>query len=82
MYVSKDSGGLYKEGEVLKLPAIAATLETLATEGAVAFYNGSLTKSILADITDHDSGKMFLVVLKKSEKFSNSKKSCNYFKPI
>lgn len=56
MYVSKDSGGLYKEGEVLKLPAIAATLETLATEGAVAFYNGSLTKSILADITDHDSG--------------------------
>ena len=59
MYVNKETGGLYRKGEVLKLPAIAATLETLATEGAMAFYNGSLTQAILDDISDHGSGKRF-----------------------
>ena len=56
MYVNKETDGLYRKGEVLKLPDIAATLETLAKEGAMAFYNGSLTQAILEDITDHGSG--------------------------
>ncbi|XP_040475431.1 glutathione hydrolase 5 proenzyme isoform X1 [Ursus maritimus] len=37
-------------------PALAATLETVATEGAEAFYTGTLGQMLLEDIADQGSG--------------------------
>ena len=60
-YVNPDTDSLYKEGEILKLPRIGKTLETLSEEGAQAFYNGSLTKAVLEDMSEHNSGMMLHV---------------------
>ena len=56
MYVNKDTSKLYKEKETIKLPLIAKTLETLSKEGTKAFYNGSLTKNVLEEMKENDSG--------------------------
>nr|XP_033812369.1 glutathione hydrolase 1 proenzyme isoform X2 [Geotrypetes seraphini]XP_033812370.1 glutathione hydrolase 1 proenzyme isoform X2 [Geotrypetes seraphini]XP_033812371.1 glutathione hydrolase 1 proenzyme isoform X2 [Geotrypetes seraphini]XP_033812372.1 glutathione hydrolase 1 proenzyme isoform X2 [Geotrypetes seraphini]XP_033812373.1 glutathione hydrolase 1 proenzyme isoform X2 [Geotrypetes seraphini] len=39
-----------KEGDIIKFPKLADTLEIIANEGAESFYNGSLTKQIVTDI--------------------------------
>lgn len=51
-YVNPATGKVYREGELLKLPQLAATLRAIADEGEAAYYNGSLTASILADLKD------------------------------
>ncbi|XP_050174070.1 glutathione hydrolase 1 proenzyme isoform X1 [Myiozetetes cayanensis] len=43
-------GKILREGEIIKMPKLAKTYETIATEGADAFYTGSLAKQIIADI--------------------------------
>ncbi|KAK3589113.1 hypothetical protein CHS0354_017077 [Potamilus streckersoni] len=42
----------YKEGDIMKRPKLAATLEIIAKEGPDAFYNGSLSENITRDIQD------------------------------
>ncbi|XP_052781988.1 glutathione hydrolase 1 proenzyme-like [Mya arenaria] len=46
------TNGIYKKGETMKAPKLAQTLETIAEEGPDAFYNGSLSANIAADIQD------------------------------
>ena len=49
-------------GSVLKNPELAATLKTLASEGASAFYRGPIAKDIVAKVQGHPSnpGKLSL----------------------
>lgn len=49
----KDGGKPYQAGEVMKLPALAKTLRLLADKGAGEFYNGSIAKDIVADLSAH-----------------------------
>lgn len=41
---------MLREGDRVIMPRLANTYETLALEGAQAFYNGSLTAQIIKDI--------------------------------
>ncbi|OWF36580.1 gamma-glutamyltranspeptidase 1-like [Mizuhopecten yessoensis] len=52
MVSNPQTGELLKEGEVMYLPKLAATLEAIAREGPDAFYNGSLTADIVKDIQE------------------------------
>jgi gamma-glutamyltranspeptidase/glutathione hydrolase len=43
-------GKLPREGELMKLPALGATLKRLGKDGPMDFYTGALAKEIAADL--------------------------------
>jgi len=47
-----EDGSIKKEGDIVRRPQLAKTLEIIAEEGMQAFYNGSLTSDILKDLQD------------------------------
>ena len=49
----KPSGELVKEGDILRDPKMADTLERIANGGADEFYTGSLADDLIADLKDH-----------------------------
>ena len=49
----KPDGSMYEVDEILKRPRLANTLETIANEGADAFYTGSLAQDVVDDIKDY-----------------------------
>ena len=49
----KPNGELYKTGDTMRRPVLGDTLEIIAKEGPEAYYNGSLSGRIIADIQDH-----------------------------
>ena len=50
IFVNRINNEIYKTNSIIKLPKLAKTLETLAREGESAFYNGSLTDTIVNEI--------------------------------
>ncbi|XP_072911593.1 glutathione hydrolase 1 proenzyme-like [Hemitrygon akajei] len=46
----KKDGTILQKGDIIRFPKLAATYQVLADEGADAFYNGSLSEQIVADI--------------------------------
>ncbi|NXP73684.1 GGT1 hydrolase, partial [Ramphastos sulfuratus] len=43
-------GKILHEGDIVKMPKLASTYETIALEGADAFYTGSLARQMIEDI--------------------------------
>ena len=58
---------LYKEGELMKRPLLAKTLEIIADEGPDAFYNGSLSTNITLDIQEAGKADFLRMSLSVSE---------------
>lgn len=50
IYVDPETNEVYKEGERIKRPTLARTLQTIALEGANALYDGSLSRNFVEDI--------------------------------
>ncbi len=47
---NKETGRIYKEGDIMKRPEYAKTLKIIAEKGAKEFYNGELTDTLITDI--------------------------------
>lgn len=55
-YFLDANGKAWPAGTLLKSPALATTFNTLATQGAAAFYSGALAQDIVDEIADTTGG--------------------------
>lgn len=49
----KEDGRPLRAGETLRLPALAETLERIASDGSQAFYEGAIAEALVADMEAH-----------------------------
>lgn len=49
----RPDGSPYREGETMRLPALAATLAAVATSGRAAFYEGDIARRIAGSLSEH-----------------------------
>ena len=50
--IFKPDGSIYSQGDILKLPKLAATLERIANGNGSEFYTGSLSVDVLKDLQE------------------------------
>ena len=53
IFVNRVNNQIYKENSIIKRPKMAKTLEVISREGESAFYDGSLTDTILDEIVSN-----------------------------
>ncbi|GAB1603247.1 hypothetical protein Ahia01_000605500 [Argonauta hians] len=58
LYINKTTGEVYQEGDCIKHPRLARTLQIIAEEGHLAVYNGSLSQHIIDDLTNAGPGSV------------------------
>ena len=51
MFVNKETGDIYKTGEILKLPDLARTMETIQKD-RYTLKNGTLATKLIEDIQE------------------------------
>lgn len=51
--MNAETGEVWNEGDYIKEPALARTLDIIAEEGPEAMHNGSLTAQLVQDIQNH-----------------------------
>lgn len=49
-FINQITNQVFDENDVIKRPKLAKTFETIANEGESAFYNGTLTDTIIDEI--------------------------------
>ncbi|KAJ8972791.1 hypothetical protein NQ317_004475 [Molorchus minor] len=54
VFIDPETNNTYLEGQYVKRPRLAKTLEIIAEEGGYALHNGSLTESFVNDIRLHN----------------------------
>lgn len=52
IFIDPNTNDTWKEGQRIKRIKLAETLEIIANEGAMALYNGTLTKLLIDDIQE------------------------------
>lgn len=53
VYLNEGTGEVWNEGDIIKHPTLAHTLDIIAEEGPEAIHNGSLTMPLVQDIQNH-----------------------------
>nr|XP_034832126.1 glutathione hydrolase 1 proenzyme-like isoform X2 [Maniola hyperantus] len=50
LYVNPETGDVWNEGDLIREPTLARTLDTIAEEGSEAIHDGTLTAALVRDI--------------------------------
>ena len=58
------SGEVLKEGQILRMPLLANTLETISQQGSDVFYRGNMGQTLVEEI-QHRGGVITMADLKK-----------------
>lgn len=54
IFIDPATNDTYKEGQYMRRPRLAKTLEVIASEGGTALHNGSLTHDFVKDIQENN----------------------------
>ena len=53
VFINPINNKIYKENDIVRMPDLAKTLEIISEQNVAAFYNGSLTKTIVNEINEN-----------------------------